>query len=73
MPDLWLAEVSEWYEFSKERAMPEDGSLNPPSCSSRCLNTEDRDVAFNLKDERMNKDCKTKEPNNVPAPSQRRL
>lgn len=50
MPDLWLAEVSEWYEFSKERAMPEDGSLNPSSCSSRRLNTEDRDVAFSLKD-----------------------
>lgn len=51
MPNLWLAEVSEWYEFSKERAVPEDGSLNPSNCSLRHLNTEDRDGVISLKDQ----------------------
>lgn len=49
MPDLWLAEMSEWYEFSKERTVPENGSLNPSNCSLRHLNTGDRDGAFSLK------------------------
>lgn len=46
MPDFWLAEVSEQYEFSKESPVSEEGSINPSNCSLRHLNTEDRNEAI---------------------------
>lgn len=51
MPDLWLAEVNEWYEYIKERDVLEDGFLNPSNCSLRHLNTEDKGGAVSLKDQ----------------------
>lgn len=48
--DLWLAGVDEWYEYIKERDVPEDGFLNPSNCSLRYLDTEDKGGAIHLKD-----------------------
>lgn len=51
MPDLWLAEVNEWYEYIKERDVLEDGFLNLSNCSLRHLNTEDKGGVVSLKDQ----------------------
>lgn len=72
MPDLWLAEVNEWYEYLKERDVPEDGFLNPSNCSLRYLTTEDKGEAINLKDQgkknlqRLQTERSKHAPSNIP-------
>lgn len=73
MPDLWLEGVIEWYEYIKERDMPEDGFLNLSNCSLRHSNIEDKSDAINLKgqgkknEQRMQTERSKHGPSNIPG------